>query len=653
MEVPDDWDLIPSDLGPGHRFRLLFVSAGARAATASEIVIYNAFVQRTAAAGHAAIQDYSSGFRAVGSTEDDDARDSTATTYTTDDTGVPIYWLGGNRLADDYEDFYDGDWDDEVNATNESGTSRPFDSSTTANRPFTGSNHNGTGNNGNELGESSVRVGRPNSGSGRGPINGGSNSSRNNNRPFYGLSAVLRVEGELMPALSIEDGEGDEGGNVTFTVALSPMAAADVTATWTASIQSGDTAVLVDDLGSMTTGTLTVRAGEPTGTFTVPTAQDNTDEENETFTVTLTNPSSNALIAEATAQGTINDDDDPPALSAAAVDAEVTEGESATFVLTLAPASGKRVTVPWNAQTATDDTATMNADFPQGGVLLVFEPGDISKTVTVPTTDDALDEEDEETFSLSLDTASDVTYEGGASVLYLPVTILDNDDPPTLSVADVSAEEGNGLTFTVRLSAVSGRDVTVDWEAATLDAEGDDAEDGTDYTAGSGTLTFAAAGRQEYDEYGDPLPITPGEAQQTFTVATTEDADAEENETFTVTLSNASIAEATAKGMINNDDAATLVSNTEQTSISTSAVATRDTFAVQFTTGDNANGYQLDSIGLKVSAYENVAVTVSLYSDDSGNPGSSIFTFDNPPSGLDFTHFKRRKRERLQLNGTG
>ena len=441
--------------------------------------------------------------------------------------------------------------------TVESGTSRPFDSSTTANRPFTGSDHDGTGDSPNELGKPNVRVGRSNSGSGRGPINGDFNTRRNNNRPFYGLSAVFRVEGELTPALSIEDGEGDEGGNVTFTVALFPMAAADVTATWSASVQSGDTAVLSDDLGA-TTGTLTVKAGEPTGTFTVPTAQDNTDEENETFTVTLTDPSSNALIAEATAQGTINDDDDPPVLSVAAVDAQVTEGESATFVLTLTPASGKRVTVPWNAQTATDDTATLGTDFPEDGEVLIFEPGEISKTVTVRTTDDALDEEDEETFSLSLGTANNVTYEGGASVLFVPATILDNDDPPTLSMADVSAEEGDGLTFTVRLSAVSGREVTVDWEAATLDAEGDDAEDGTDYTAGSGTLTFAPATVAVFDEFGSFVSHTLGEERKTFTVATTEDADEEENETFTVSLSNASnasIAEATAKGMIRNDDA--------------------------------------------------------------------------------------------------
>ena len=31
--------------------------------------------------------------------------------YTSSNKGVPIYWLRGNRVADEYEDFYDGSWD--------------------------------------------------------------------------------------------------------------------------------------------------------------------------------------------------------------------------------------------------------------------------------------------------------------------------------------------------------------------------------------------------------------------------------------------------------------------------------------------------------------------------------------------------------------
>ena len=358
----------------------------------------------------------------------------------------------------------------------------------------------------------------------------------------------------ILPTLSIANASGTEGGDVTFTATLSATVGADVTATWTASIETGDTAVAADDLGSTKTGEVTVSMGELTGTFDVPTAQDNADEENETFTVTLSGVSANAILGTATATGTINDDDELPVLSAAALDAEVTEGESATFTLTLSPASGKRVTIPWGAVSG---TAWVGVDFPYTDApLLYFEPGETSKTLTVPTTDDAIDEEDEETFSLDLRSGINLTYGGGAFHLRVPGTILDDDDPPTLSVDDVSAAEGGDLTFTVELSAESEREVTVDWEAAALDAEGDDAEDGTDFAAASGTLTFTPR-THGFDNVTGDLVTTPGETARTFTVSTTDDAVDEEDETFTVTLSNpthATIPDATAKGTITSDD---------------------------------------------------------------------------------------------------
>ena len=101
------------------------------------------FVQDRAAAGHADIQTHSTLFRVVGCTEDTDARDNTVTTHTGSDKGVPIYWLDGNKAADDYEDFYDGDWDDEANDKNETGTDGP-DTSMANNYPFTGCEHDGT-----------------------------------------------------------------------------------------------------------------------------------------------------------------------------------------------------------------------------------------------------------------------------------------------------------------------------------------------------------------------------------------------------------------------------------------------------------------------------------------------------------------------------
>ena len=93
-------------------------------------------MQTRAAAGHTDIQAYSDGLTVVGCTEDVDAIDNTG-------TGVPIHWLNGNKVADDYADFYDGDWDDEANDKNELGNNGP-DASVVANYPLTGCKHIGT-----------------------------------------------------------------------------------------------------------------------------------------------------------------------------------------------------------------------------------------------------------------------------------------------------------------------------------------------------------------------------------------------------------------------------------------------------------------------------------------------------------------------------
>ncbi len=113
--------------------------------------------------------------------------------------------------------------------------------------------------------------------------------------------------------------------------------------------------------------------------------------------------------------------------------------------------------------------------------------------------------------------------------------------PPTLSINNVSANEGNSGTtafvFTVTLSAASTSTVTVNY--ATADGT---ATAPSDYAATSGTLTFA-----------------PGVLTQPISVNVNGDTTVEPNETFFVNLSsptNATIAGATGTGTIINDDSA-------------------------------------------------------------------------------------------------
>ena len=318
-EVPANWGLKPTGLTSGDKFRLLFLSSTSRNANSSNISTYNTFVQTRAAAGHADIQAYSAGFKVVGCTAAADARDNTSTTYTTTDKGVPIYWLNGNRAADDYEDFYDGDWDDEANDKNESGTDGP-DTSQTANYPFTGCDHDGTEafnalNDSRALGATGfVRLGRPNSsGAEHGPIGSGSDNSPTNTRPFYGLSEVFQVADAstdaTLSALTVNDGTNDLTLDPAF-ISSTYAYAADVgnavtTVTLTATVNDDGAAV-----SGVTLGGTAIADSEFSDGIMVPslavghnvivvtvTAEDTTMQ---TYTVTVTRaapPITDALVS--------------------------------------------------------------------------------------------------------------------------------------------------------------------------------------------------------------------------------------------------------------------------------------------------------------------------------------------------------------------
>ena len=202
-EVGGDWPLKPSDIARGGQFRLIFLSTGrGRDATATSISTYNSFVQGKAMAGNNAIRPFATQFRVVGSTSAVDARDNTGTTG----TGVQIYWLNGNKVADNYADFYDGSWDDEINRKGQSGAT------TTFTQAWTGSNHDGTARTGAFLGSTSnASVGGLNTSGG--PLNGGDSlRSVTGSGAFYGLSPVFTVRSVSLTGASIRSTPRDPAG---------------------------------------------------------------------------------------------------------------------------------------------------------------------------------------------------------------------------------------------------------------------------------------------------------------------------------------------------------------------------------------------------------------------------------------------------------
>ena len=101
--------------------------------------------------------------------------------------GVPIYWLAGGKVADNYSDFYDGSWDSNA-PTDESGTVIA-----TGIEVFTGSNSNGSGFEMRQFGTDAdtVRIGRPGS-AGR-ELDGGQDREKTQSHSFYGFSDIFTI----------------------------------------------------------------------------------------------------------------------------------------------------------------------------------------------------------------------------------------------------------------------------------------------------------------------------------------------------------------------------------------------------------------------------------------------------------------------------
>ena len=357
--------------------------------------------------------------------------------------------------------------------------------------------------------------------------------------------ATVEVLDDDVAGFSIADASVDEAdGSMQFTVTL-PGSTFDTSVDWaTKEDAAGDDPATEGKDYAAASGTLTFAPGDTSKTFTVTLNDDDVKEKDETFTIQLANPV-NATLTDATAIGTIDDDDFSQAvfitLDAGTADG-VEEGEDVVFNL-------ERHT--WLDGTTSQDVArgrlvvgleiALEGDFVREPVpaTAVFEAGVWVATVTVPTIDDALFEP---AGSVSLKLVSQ-----GFGLLSnanpVEADVYDNDMP--VSVADADGAEGDGeLTFTISLQEPAVTPVTV--EVVTVDGTATShgvvtaTDFGRDFTAKSETLTFDI-----------------GEQDKQFAVTLADDRWDEAVETFTVELRNPSYArlqDASATGTVLDND---------------------------------------------------------------------------------------------------
>jgi len=202
----------------------------------------------------------------------------------------------------------------------------------------------------------------------------------------------------IVPIFSITSASATEGNAINFTVTRTEDAQSNQSVNVSTSIATGDTASANDLIAN--TQTFTFASGETTKTFTVQTSQDVLFEGNETFTVSLSNPTNGAIISlsNGTAKGTINNDDSAPIFSI--VDASATEGNAINFTVTRTGDAQSNQSVNVSTSIATGDTASAN-DLIANTQTFTFASGETTKTFTVQTSQDVLFEGNE-TFTVSL-----------------------------------------------------------------------------------------------------------------------------------------------------------------------------------------------------------------------------------------------------------
>jgi Calx-beta domain/Dockerin type I domain/SdrD B-like domain len=276
-------------------------------------------------------------------------------------------------------------------------------------------------------------------------------------------------------------------------------------------------------------------------------------------------------------------------------DVSLPEGDSGTtafdFTVSLSEVSDQQVVVQYSTA---EGTAAAGTDYQSKSDTLIFDPGQLSKTVTINVNGDTMFENDE-TFFVNLFNASGAPVGKSQGV----GTIENDDAVPTVSIdSPAGVTENAGVTpivFTVSLSAITGADVTVHFSTANGTATA-----GQDYVASPDTI----------------LTIPAGQQSATISVALKDDSVDEADETFVVNLSSPTgtvIGNGTGTGTILDDDPAPTVAifdssriepisgtSAMQFSISLSA-ASSQTIVVPYSTAPDTASADVDYVSVSDS----------------------------------------------------
>jgi hypothetical protein len=239
------------------------------------------------------------------------------------------------------------------------------------------------------------------------------------NLQVYEKNAVDNLNLSISPLDAIK-AEGNAGNTTfTFTVTRSGDLSGTTTVDWTV---TGTDVDANDFGGSLPSGTVTFNANQTSQIITVNVSGDRLWETDENFTVNLSNASGVAQITNATATGTIANDDSAPGITVSPTSGLITTEDlgTASFDVVLDSQPSAEVVITVTSSDATEGTISTNS--------LTFNSTNwnIAQTVTVTGVNDAQIDGDRP-YSIVLDASSSDSSYNQIDPEDVLVTNQDND----------------------------------------------------------------------------------------------------------------------------------------------------------------------------------------------------------------------------------
>ena len=316
-----------------------------------------------------------------------------------------------------------------------------------------------------------------------------------------------------------------------MTVAVAGHADTDITLT-------GDT--LTND-----TLTFTAATWNTAQTVTVTAAEDDDAASEAAVILTHTANGGGYVDVQETVTVTVVEND-ASVLSVSNAEA-AEDGGNVVFTVSISAASGEEVTVDY---ATSDGSATEGQDYAETTGTLTFPANSVvSRTVSVPVTDDTVDEDEEETFTLTLSNVQVASLFGGGETLAVTGTINDDDDPAvtaSFGQASYSVDEGGTVEVTVTLSADPEREVAIllthDPQGGATDADYSGVPENVVFQRGDTekSFTFTAAA-DDIDDDGESVALGFGTLPDDVSAGNTATVSITDDDTAGVTVSKSTL----------------------------------------------------------------------------------------------------------------